>query len=99
MAQAIQSQWIFLKRVTKNTGYVFAGVDKLLWDIFASPLLHKNEISLIHSRNLKFVTSQEIRTGPIKPGDVSQLEITRFAMCKQRNDQSRKGGNLILNSD
>ena len=27
----IQPEWIFLQHVTKNTGYAFAGVEKLLW--------------------------------------------------------------------
>ena len=27
----IQLEWIFFKRVTKDTGYMFAGVEKLLW--------------------------------------------------------------------
>ena len=30
----IQSEWIFFQRVTKNMVYLFAGVDKLLWETF-----------------------------------------------------------------
>ena len=34
VVRVIQSEWIFLQRVTKNTGCVFAGVENLLWETF-----------------------------------------------------------------
>ena len=32
MIRAVQLEWIFLQRVTKNTGYTFVVVEKLLWE-------------------------------------------------------------------
>ena len=34
VVRAIQLHWIFLKHVTKNMVDTFAGMDKLLWEIF-----------------------------------------------------------------
>ena len=38
VVRAIQSEWIFLQCVTKNIGYMFAGVEKLLQETFLSRL-------------------------------------------------------------
>ena len=38
----IQLDWIFLQRVTKNTVYVFAGVDNMLQENFLTCLLFGN---------------------------------------------------------
>ena len=34
MVRAIQLEWIFLKRVTWDTGDAFSGVDKMIWETF-----------------------------------------------------------------
>ena len=34
VVRAIQSEWIFLQRVTKYMEYIFVGVEKLLWVTF-----------------------------------------------------------------
>ena len=34
MVRTIQLEWVFSKRVTKNTGYAFAGVEQLLRENF-----------------------------------------------------------------
>ena len=38
----VQLEWIFLERVKKDTGYTFAGVDKLLWETFLPYLFFGN---------------------------------------------------------
>ena len=34
MVRAIQLEWIFLQRVTKNIGDIFAGVEKMIQETF-----------------------------------------------------------------
>ena len=34
VVRAIQSEWIFLQHVTWDTGDLFAGVDKIIWETF-----------------------------------------------------------------
>ena len=46
VVRAIQSERIFLQRVTKNTRYSFAGVEKLLRETFLSCLFFRKSISL-----------------------------------------------------
>ena len=36
---AIQLEWCFIQRVTKNMGDVFAGVEKIIWETFLPRLL------------------------------------------------------------
>ena len=49
----IQSVWIFLQCVTWDTGYAFAGVEKMIWGFFALYFLQKDENPLTHCRNSK----------------------------------------------
>ena len=39
MVRTIQSEWIFLQHVTKNTGDAFAGVGGMLWETLLPRLL------------------------------------------------------------
>ena len=66
-------------------------------NIFASSLLQKIEISPTHDRDFKYNYSQEIRTGPKKPGDISLLKIPKFSMCKHRVDLVRDRRKWSLN--
>ena len=52
--RAIQSEWIFLQRVTWDTGDAFAVVEKMIrGKLFASSFLWKDENHLTHSRSSK----------------------------------------------
>ena len=42
----MQSEWIFIQRVTWDTGGEFAGVEKMTWDIFLPRLFFGNTKSL-----------------------------------------------------
>ena len=46
VAHAIQSEWIFLQRMSKNTEDVFAGVDNLLWETFLPCIFFRKPKSL-----------------------------------------------------
>ena len=46
VVSAIQLEWIFLQRITKNMGDVFAGMEKMLQESFLSYLFFVNSKSL-----------------------------------------------------
>ena len=46
VAHVIQLEWIFLQRVKKNMGYVFAGVKKVIWENFLPRLFFGKSKSL-----------------------------------------------------
>ena len=76
---AIHLEWIFLQHVTKNTGDVFTGVEKLVWEkMCASPFHSKVKISLNPHRNSKYITGQEIRPGPPESREVCRQKISKF---------------------
>ena len=94
---AIRSEWVFLQCVTKNMGYAFAGVEKLIWGKKFLPLIWKIEMSPIHCRNSKYDAGQEVRPRRPKTGDVCQWKIPRFSTCKNIIDKEREGREKIFN--
>ena len=68
-----------------------------LGKLFASYFPWKIEISFTHSRNFKYDAGQEIRTMPIRHGDMSQQEILKFYTCKQQADWIHNGRERIFN--
>ena len=53
VVRVIQSEYIFLKRVMINTGYAFAGVEKILRETILIIYSLEIEIYPTHSRNFK----------------------------------------------
>ena len=70
---AIQSEWIFLKLMMKNAGYVFAGTEKLLQEIFLPRLFFGKFTSLppiVRSLSTKlFNKSGLVLQNPVTPSD------------------------------
>ena len=66
----IKSEWIFFKCVKKNGICVRKSGEASSGNLFASPLLHKIEISPTHRREFKSDTGQESCLVPTKSGDI-----------------------------
>ena len=47
VVHTIQSEWIFLQCVTKNTGYEFAGEERILWGTILPRLLFRKSKSIL----------------------------------------------------
>ena len=71
VVRAIQSEWIFIQCVTWYTGDLFAGVEKIIHEFFASYFFRKNETTLPCSRSSNYNDGQEIRTGTSESSGVS----------------------------
>ena len=60
VVRAIQFEWIFLQCVTKNTGDVFAGVEKLLREIFLPHLFFEESKSL--TSLIGYLSTTQVKT-------------------------------------
>ena len=60
---AIQSECIFLQRVSWDTGDGFAGLEKMIREPFLLHLFFGNKIPLTHCRGSKYNYGQEIWIG------------------------------------
>ena len=69
--RAIQLEWIFLQRVTWDTGNSFRGSgEDDSQKLFASSFFRKYEKPLPHLRSYKYDAGQEIRTGTPESSEV-----------------------------
>ena len=75
MVHEIQSEWIFLQRVTWDTGDVFAGVEKMIQEIFLPRLFFGNTKTLSH-------TVGALSTTPVKNYGLGILNKVKSAQEK-----------------
>ena len=68
----IQSEWIFLQSMTKDTGHLFLGVKKIMWGKKLPPS---------HCKRSKYASGKEIRVGHTEPCDISRRELYKLATC------------------
>ena len=96
VVRAIQLDWIFLQCITSNTGYVFAGIEKLLQEKNPVPFLQKIEIYHTPHRNSKYTSGQEGRPGPPKSRDIRKRKNPMFAACNNGADYIHDDSKLIF---
>ena len=83
MAHAVQSEWIFMKCVMKDTVQVFKGLEIFMQGNFLPRLFFgKPKILPPNCRISKYVAGEEIRNGITEPCDVGTGEIHQLDMCK-----------------
>ena len=68
VVRAIQSEWIFIQHITTDTGDAFAGVEKMIWEIFL-PCLFSGKTKLLSPivGNLSTIPSKKSRLGLRNP--------------------------------
>ena len=96
MVRTIQSEWIFLQRVTWNTGGAFAGVEKIIWEKICLILFSERQNSLVHCRVSKYDVNQDIWIGTPESSDVRKVEVTKLSAGKRGTDLGHDGGRGIL---
>ena len=80
VAHEIQSEWIFLQRVTKGMGQGFAGMGKVPPEIFCLVFsLEDKNPPFLCCRIYKNFFGKEIRAGPTKTCDIISRERYKLA--------------------
>ena len=90
--RAIQSEWIFIQRVNWDTGYLFAGVKKMISKtFFSSSSLRKYKNPLPRRRSYKYDASKEIWNENPESSDVSSGEVLMIHARERRTGTGRDG--------
>ena len=95
MLRVIQSEWVFIRRVTWDIGDLFTVVEKMIREnIFASSFLRKYENPLPRRRSSKYDFGQEIWTGTPTSSDVGSGEVLKLHTRERITDtgRDRRGG-------
>ena len=97
VVRAILSEWTFLQLITRNKGYAFIGMEKLLRETFSPRLyLRKSKYLTPPHRNSKYDASQKILPRPPESCDICRRKISKLAMCKYGADSICDGGRQII---
>ena len=73
VARAVQSEWIFLQRVTKDMVQAFTGLELFLQETFSPRISLENQNSPSNHSRSKYISGKEIRTGPTGSRDISKV--------------------------
>ena len=75
-----------MKRVTKDTGQAFTGLEDFCKEPFCLIFSLENINPSSNRMSSKYVAGKESRTSPTESCDIRKGEIQQFAMCKRQAD-------------